>query len=267
MQVPLRKSGRRGFSLIELLVVMAIIAILISLTTAGVMKFMVVGPRNVTRTALRSITNKVNTQWQAVRDKANREPIPTALVPQIAAWAGLPVGTGANDPRIRPAYVQLRLIQVFPQSIAEALSPPVLGPWPGYVDFLSSQGVGAGTTAAGAPEAANTYQANEMAVCLLMALQYGPQGTGVTADTFGTIGTRQLPVGSNGTLVVGLIDGWRNPILFSRSPSGQPAPPGTPMVLSSGDDQLYGISTANLGTLTVTNNTAAVDNLSSLNVP
>src|SRR5262245_45515951 len=113
---------RRGFTLIEILVVIAIIAVLVSLTTAAVGKFMHTGPRLATRATLNTASSKLATQRKAVLDAARTEPLPSGFT--------------------RDQYVQARMAQAFPQTFAQALNPGSLGPWPGYVDYLGSNPAG-----------------------------------------------------------------------------------------------------------------------------
>jgi prepilin-type N-terminal cleavage/methylation domain-containing protein len=183
----------RGFTLVELLVVIAIIAVLAGLTTAAVAKFMQVGPRSATRATLNSAKSKVDAQWKAVIDDANRAPLPSGY-------------TGAPN-QARAQYVQDRLAQAFPQTFAEALAPAGgrLQPFQAYVDYLG------GLSGGGQPY--------ESAVCLLMALQRGPQNTGVSADTFGSIAVTQYTL-PNGMNVQGLTDGWKSPVSFARTTNG-----------------------------------------------
>ena len=52
-----------GFSLVEMLVVMAIIAILVSLTAAAVFKVIGVQRANNTQTTLKSVSSLLDKQW------------------------------------------------------------------------------------------------------------------------------------------------------------------------------------------------------------
>jgi prepilin-type N-terminal cleavage/methylation domain-containing protein len=248
MRVHEPRTRRVGFTLPELLVVIAIIAVLVGLISAAVIRFMVVGPKTATRASIRSITSKLNAQWQAVRDKADKENIPSGLLPTVQSAANSTISQV-----VRAQYVALRLRQAFPQTFAEALKP-TLGPWKPYVTYLANMGITSGSA---------TTQPYEPAVCLLMALQVGPQGTGDTADDFGpgSVG----PVIPGNASVKGFIDGWGTPMVFTRNYGGQPPqPPLTPVVMSAGPDKTLGV---NLTDLSVANAGAANDNLSNLNVP
>jgi len=243
-----RVPGRAGFTLPELLVVISILAILALLSTAVVLNFGNTGPQKATQAQLRSIKSKLDTQWKAVRDKAQEEPIPPTLLSSVQTLAG---ATSPADPRVRAKYIELKLTQAFPQSIAEALNPTPLAPWAPYKTYLNGLGISAGNA---------TTTPNEVAMCLLMALEHGPRNTGVSADELLTL---TMPV--SGTIQGrGLVDGWRRPLVFSRNAGSQPP---TPVIMSAGADGALGGATFSLATLANDNSPAFKDNLSSANVP
>jgi prepilin-type N-terminal cleavage/methylation domain-containing protein len=210
-----------GFSIVELLVVMAIIAVLAGLTSAAIVKWLSLGPRNTTRAVLKSIKSKLDTQWEAVRDAASRD---SGLEFQ-GFKATMP---GQSNDAIRAAYIQAKLMQAFPTTFAEALNPAPLAPLPQYKTYL-------GVTT-GNPSNAGTAPF-EGAVCLMMILSVGPK-TNASADEFATKADFTL---ANGLVVKGLTDGWNTPMAFARSATGG-------VVTSAGPDQNMATTADNLDT-------------------
>jgi len=249
-----QRAGRPGFTLVELLVVIAIIAILLALVAAGIMKFREVGPKNFTRTQLRSIKSKLDKQWKDVRDKAQTDPIPSQYLTAIQNSL-VPPASGPADPRVRARYVEFRLQRAFPRTFQEAVgvganaptlgNPPAANPLPAWDAYVKRLFNVLPDSTASATEANNF----ESAVCLLMILEVGPQPTGVTYENFGAAADKMFTLTrtvANATTQLGrlrgLVDGWRIPFWFTRTstgPGGNLNP--TPAVLSAGVDKKFGV--------------------------
>src|SRR5262245_33164707 len=109
MRTHTRPAARGGFTLVELLFVLAIILVLIALSSAAILKVWDLGPYSATVTNMRKIKAAVDTQWKAIRDKANNDPFPTdpnevnQLRQAVPAWGWtlLPATTPASDQRMR----------------------------------------------------------------------------------------------------------------------------------------------------------------------
>ena len=115
-----RNHGRKrtaGFSLVEMLVVMAIIAILVSLTAAAVFKVIGVQRANNTVLTVKSASSLLDKQWAAVISQAKNEQIPSSVMTLA----------GYDPARARVIWTKLRLRQEFPMNISEALYPYVAG--------------------------------------------------------------------------------------------------------------------------------------------
>jgi general secretion pathway protein G len=84
------RAGRPGFTLVELLIVMAIIAILVSLTAAAVYKVIGLGPRTACRTEI----GELETAIQNFQNKFGVDYVPSRirLVKNIAAYGTNPAG-------------------------------------------------------------------------------------------------------------------------------------------------------------------------------
>lgn len=245
-------NGRRtGFTLVELLVVISIIAILVGLTAVGVAKFRSVGPQKATESNIRNIKGAVDKQWSAVVDAAKTDK-------EFATWAPSN-GLSAVDPTARVQYISAKLSQAFPTTFAEMLTPAGgLPPHQAYTSFLSSQ-LNITTTL---QATANTTPIEvQQAICLMMALHSGPKHLGVGADTFGTTAVKQLAArNASGTVVGvnGFIDAFGKELLFRRAVNGEQI---APVILSAGRDGKYGVNTV---TQAVTIAQDAQDNISSL---
>jgi len=217
---------RGGFTLVELLVVVAIIAALAALTAGAVMKFIEVQQNNNTQSTLDRTQGALGNAWSKVKNQAYHETMP----PAIQAWiqANL-AGSDANAVgRTRVIYVKLRLRQAFPMSFNEALNPAPLPPLSGYVTTLTSLGI-TSSTVASAPY--------ESSACLLMALQRGVGGAGINPEDL----TRGGATGNYNGLPY-LTDAWNRPIFFARFPTGCPVlnPNGAlPGANDPGDPQGY----------------------------
>jgi prepilin-type N-terminal cleavage/methylation domain-containing protein len=215
-------AARGAFTLIELLIVLALITVLITLTAGTVLRVIDTQQRNNTQTTLTKLQSALNRQWAAYKDQFFKEdaarlnPVPWAYVYQMAG----------NDPaRARVIWVKLRLSQAFPMSFQEALNGltlpaftgpngPVaattLPPLPTYQKALQQ----AGATASASPL---NY---ESAVCLLLALQQSPSGGGVKLEDLGVNSSIKSVVLPNTNSVNALVDGWGTPLQFSRWPTG-----------------------------------------------
>lgn len=212
--------ARAGFTLVEMLVVILILAVLAGLTGAGIMNWIDSSRRSATETTIASVHKALMQQMQAVRRKAETEPIPASVL-SLA---------GGDNARARVIWIKLRLRQEFPVTYQEALQPHVgtptlqipaadLPPLRGYVRAL--------TDAAGKPRVPNTK--TESSVCLLLALQQDRGGTALSADSLGNAVTD-----IDGDGLKEIVDAWGTPLMFFRSPTSSaevqglnPAPAGS----------------------------------------
>jgi prepilin-type N-terminal cleavage/methylation domain-containing protein len=202
-------SGRSAFTLVELMVVIAIIAALIALTAGGVMKYIGSQMRANTQGTLDKTQSQLNKAWSKVKDQAYSEKID----PVVEAWIQANLsGTDANSPgRTRVLYVKLKLRQVFPMNFNEAINPAPLPPLPAYKTYLNQLGITAST---GAPY--------ESSACVLMALQRGVSGAGVEPSDLTAGGALAVVPTPKGTLNY-LADAWGQPLYFTRVPVGSAA--------------------------------------------
>src|SRR5438045_3609129 len=93
---------RPGFTLVELMVVVAIIGVVVTL--AATATFQVIARQRVANTELtiQKVNDALKAHWRAVIDQAKSEPIPDTILPGLIAMAG-------NDPiRARLIWIKLR---------------------------------------------------------------------------------------------------------------------------------------------------------------
>jgi hypothetical protein len=192
---------------VELLIVVIIISILMALSAGVVLRYIGVQQKNNTETTLRKLQPLLESQWKAVSEQANKEP----MNPATYAWIVNNLGP-TDERQVRVIYVKLRLRQEFPLNFAEAIDPDPLPPIAEY-RATASRGV-AGPT--------------ESAACLLMALQRSRGGRVVEASDLGP----SVAADVNGDGVQEIIDGWGQPVQFVRwpwkseelNPGGAPQP-------------------------------------------
>jgi prepilin-type N-terminal cleavage/methylation domain-containing protein len=212
------RSGRAGFSLMELVVVMLIIAVLASLTAAGV--FAVISSQRVsnTKSTLNKLTPILKLQWNAVAEQAAREwdNSPATRTKFLTTYVTPIAGSSASPGLQRVIYVKLKLVQTFPMSFDEVLmpasssytSPNMLPALTAYKKKLQAQGI------TGSNSTTGPYESSAL---LLMALQEGISGQKLNPDDLGNSSLVNFSAGT-GTLQA-LVDGWGSPVAFFRWPT------------------------------------------------
>jgi prepilin-type N-terminal cleavage/methylation domain-containing protein len=244
-----RNDGcRSAFTVIELLVVVAIIAALMALSAAAVLKFMASQQLANTNSTLNRTQGLLSKQVSAVKDEALRESIPPNVLSYIQTNLA---GTDSNaTARVRVIYVKLRLRQAFPMNFSEALNPTPLAPLASYQAYLNKLGITGSTGAA-----------HESSACLLMALQRSQSGGGIDPADIGGASALGNFITPNGQTIQALVDAWGSPLYFTRVPTGCPVlnpngpqpganDPGDPQGLLNSGSWLPNTCRTNFSTLT-----------------
>src|SRR5436309_1340305 len=108
-----RQFARRGFSLVELLVVVVIVGLVLSITAAATMRVLGRQKSSNTETLISMVYRTFSEQWRAVVEQAKKETVPSP----VADLAG------GDARRAQVIWIKLRLRQQFPMSFAEILNP------------------------------------------------------------------------------------------------------------------------------------------------
>jgi hypothetical protein len=191
---------------VELLVVMAIIAILAGLTTAATMAVLLRQKASNTEWILKTAATALNEHWRAVVESAKTE--------EINVYARL--HSGGDERRARAIHIKLRLKEEFPTNFQEALATTY------YSSALRELGVTA--TAGQGHVASQPGDYTEAAVCLLLALQKKRKGVSFDFSSLNTaIADGIYPDAVNGNVTLKqLVDGYGTPLLFYRWPTMNP---------------------------------------------
>jgi prepilin-type N-terminal cleavage/methylation domain-containing protein len=226
-------DDRSAFTIIELLVVVAIIAVLAALTTGVAMRFYSVQQQKNSEVTVTKLYEQLKNEWDTVVRLANAEPIsPQAQALANFALTGnlttVPTSSMGNDAVARVIHVKLRLKQEFPMDFTEILSPYAtssgpsggptvygwdLPPLPVYQKAVADM-INAGSVPWYTPSP--TYQTPpsglENSTCLYLALLRSRSGNPYNFDN---LGSNALASDSTG-LQKWIVDGWRTPITYYR---------------------------------------------------
>jgi prepilin-type N-terminal cleavage/methylation domain-containing protein len=200
-----RRPGRGGFTLVELLIVLLIIALLASLGVSAIMKMMALQQRRNTEQLVTKVDQAFNRHWKVVIDQAKLEqpsPIAQAL-------------SNGDDRRAKVIHVLLCLRREFPMNFAEATTPLTLGtatfpPNPVYARSIPAL----------ATWGSYSWE-QQSSICLYTALKQRRGGIDFDPDT--SLSSQELITDPNGAKMI--VDAWARPVIFNRWPSPPPGPP------------------------------------------
>jgi prepilin-type N-terminal cleavage/methylation domain-containing protein len=190
---PRRRPARRGFTLVEMLVVLAIIVVIASLGLGAFFKARDMQMKRNTEATIQVCNGGLTGQYSAVLDTAKTESInPTAQAL-----------SGGDDRRARVIHILMALKREFPTSFAEARA----GGNQAYVRALQNAKPGR------SPE-------EEASACLYLALKQRRRGVDFDPETaLSKVELRD----TFGDGIKEIVDGWGRPIYLVRWPSNVPA--------------------------------------------
>jgi len=203
-------SRRSGFTLVELLVVVAIIAVLAALLAAATLRMLTVPPEIATKTTIQKLGQTLNQQWKAVIDQARNEGVSATAAGAIppAIWQALLQQAGGDNSAAQDLWVQLRLQQEFPQTFAQALQPP--GGLPPKPVFAVLQGQQIPT---------NSVHNQERQTAVLLYLIVTAARRGMNFDPEANLTVKEKATVNGFTYIT---DGWGEPIHFSNLDPSDP---------------------------------------------
>ena len=200
---------RHGFTLIELMVVIAIIAVLVTLAIGATMRYITAQKETNTRTIISSLDKALQKQWAKVIADAKAEA--TANISSAVLTLA-----GGDISRARVIWIKMRLMEAFPMTYAEcnvATNPLYTNNYipVGIRKYIASYQK---KLAGGTPVLVNGID-TQSAACLLMALSVNK-----VLDPDSIASNLGQEVLANGTYQNQfIIDGWGSPVLFFRFPT------------------------------------------------
>jgi prepilin-type N-terminal cleavage/methylation domain-containing protein len=215
---------RRGFTVIELLVVISIIAILTSVITAFVFS---AGDRRRganTQVTIQTVNKALQHHWSQVIADAKKEDISDATFAQLQILSGQTKGLDPSLERARVIWIKLRLMEAFPQAYAEvngtAAPPqnPVYTALTTYIPPNRRHNNGYKKTLNNGTLKQANDPSSESSACLLMALQVNRGGFSLSADSLGS-----AAFDTDGDGLKEIVDGWTQ--LGGAPPSTYPSDP------------------------------------------
>src|SRR5262245_2435066 len=124
-RAPRTPSTRGGFTFVELLVVITILATLMGLIVAGIFTTVESQRQSNTEVAMRTAMQTLDKHWKFVVDQASKES-PSAAA-KVLAGGTPPFGDDANLQRAQAIWIKLRLMEAFPVCYAEINDPSAGG--------------------------------------------------------------------------------------------------------------------------------------------
>lgn len=225
MRLPLRPARRDGFTVIELLVVISIIAVVASLSIGAVFTLRESQMKNFTEATVQKLASALDQQWKAVLDQANEE--------TPAVWAmNQSVSALTNQPDLRRSRVlhgKGKLRQEFPISFGQVVTASgapatitfatglTLPPKQAYLQALN------GVTSA-------TEPAWSSSAMLYMVLSQGRRGMAAAPPETLVDASAIQSATANGRTFSFFVDAWGNPLRFFAFPTGNDEINGPPYV-------------------------------------
>jgi prepilin-type N-terminal cleavage/methylation domain-containing protein len=189
----IRRPARRGFTLVELIVVIAIILILMSLVSAGVMKILLLQQNKSTQDEVTKLETARANAYTRVLDAAKNEP-PCQLA---VTWSN-------GDPQLAQVlHIKLRLRQEFPQSFAEVQNPLGVPAKQTYQRALQNA----------QPGIHSAFE--QSSILLYLSLKESRRCSEFDPDS--ALAAQEIRTTTDGLKVI--VDAYRNPIVFIRWPA------------------------------------------------
>jgi prepilin-type N-terminal cleavage/methylation domain-containing protein len=197
---------RAGFTLVELMVVVAIIGVIIALTTAAAMQVVSYQRSSTTDGTIETVYSELQRQWTAVIALADKDIIPPVVISMA----------GGNERRARVIWKKLRLKEAFPMNFTEALTPWSLGGSNPTIESKMQQVLPGRPAYKSAISgiSQNFNPADQSAYCLVLALRQGYGGNTFSEESLGTNALATDAVGMKK-----FVDGWSNPLALYRWPT------------------------------------------------
>ncbi|MBI1913633.1 MAG: prepilin-type N-terminal cleavage/methylation domain-containing protein [Planctomycetes bacterium] len=208
-----KRPGQRGFTTLELLVVLLIISVLVGLVAVAVFPLISGQSQKNTETLLRKLHEGVQQQWSEASKQYRNLDSSSLLYNYV-----LPNLAGGDPARAQVICLKLLLRREFPMSYAEIQRPGMgiipdtdLPPISSYVAAIQNR-IPVNTNSNGI--------FTESAACLLIALQNHPH-KGMKFNAEETLGASAIRDTDNDG-VPEIVDGWGKPIAFFRWGTGNP---------------------------------------------
>lgn len=209
-----RRPPRPGFSLIEMLVAISIIALLFSLGGAAYQRIRIAQMVKTTEDVVNKVQGGVDDQVQVLADAARQ-----GKIQRTPEFTGLLNYCGGDPDRAEALLLYCKVKQAFPQTLAELnarLDPPQQARFGFTVGGVNFERPPAFSKLAALPTTPNAPPPDLVAAaCLYAALTERTIGGKVFDSDAGTSG-RHLDTAVNGTPVRVYRDAWDHPVSFVR---------------------------------------------------